>query len=137
LNLSGLNRDSEPDEKPIRDTAEQIAVGPSIGSRAKSTARGRKNWSQQRNLQAKKSLLNFHNPIHRARVIQIGQKSAAQKSLFADDLAARWTGNSIQERRTKNTVALCVTTLYVQLQLGLSGISKHVATWEPSHVTTV
>jgi len=135
--LSGLNHASDPDEEPTEITVEQIAVGRSIGSRARPTARGRKSWQQQRSWQAKKFRSNFHYLTHRARVIPIGQKNANQRNLLADDLAARWTGSSIQERLIKNTVALCVTTLYVRLQLVLSGISKHVETWEPSHVTTV
>jgi hypothetical protein len=124
LNLNGLNRDGGPGEKPTKDTAEQTAVEPSIASRARNTARGRKNWLPLRSWQSKKLRPNFHNPTHRARVIQIGQKNATQRSLLADDLAARWTGNSIPERLTKNTVALCATTLYVRQQLVSRGTTK-------------
>jgi hypothetical protein len=69
-------------------------------------------------------------------VIQSRQKSAAEENLLADDLAARATGLAIQERLTKNIVALCATTLYVQLVLVLSGTTSRVAIWALSGVST-
>ena len=52
--MSGLEPVSKLGERPIGDTAEQIAVEPSIGSRARRTAKERKSWPQLHKLQAEK-----------------------------------------------------------------------------------
>ena len=85
--LSGCNAGRKPGGGPTKDTVEQIAVEPSIGNTAGTTAYGRKSWPPlqpfARNLPQKIPCLT-----HRARVIQIGQNSVAEGKSLAADRAA-------------------------------------------------
>jgi len=58
------------------------------------------------------------------RAIQSRQNLGAQKILVANGRAVLSLGKSIPERLIKNSVARCVTTLYEQPVLELSGTTK-------------
>ena len=111
-NLIRLKPDSRPDGGLTENTVEQIAVEPSIGSRARPTAKGRRSWPQLGCSPAKKFRLKLPVQAPLARVIQSRQKNAAQRNLLADDQAASTIGTSIYERPHKKFCSpLCANAL--------------------------
>ena len=107
--LSGRDAGRKPGGGPTKDTAEQIAVEPSIGSRAGPIACGRNSL-----LQLSSSLpwlIQINRLKRRARVIQIAQKLTGNENLLANDQAVVRIGLSIREHRTKSSVARYATTL--------------------------
>ena len=110
--LNVLSGDSRPDGMPIVGTVEQITVGPSIRSRVRPTASGKKSWLKLRRLAATQN--QFKRRKQSARVIQIAQKLLARENLLVSGQAVARIGSSIRKRLIKNSVARCVTTLYAR-----------------------
>jgi hypothetical protein len=126
----------KPDGGRTENTARRIAVEPSIGNRAGSTACGRKNWLQPRNLLSKKRWLKHHSRQQRARVIQTGQKIIAGRNLLAGGRAACPTGLSIRERLIKKSVVPYAITLCVRRSRASRGTTSRAVTWGQSPLPT-
>lgn len=108
--LSDLKNSNRLDGRPIVGTVELTAVEPSIRSRVRPTASGKKSWLKLRGKTAIQS--QFKRPKQRARVIQIAQKLPTRENLLVSGLAVALAGTSIRERLIKNSVARYATTLY-------------------------
>ena len=67
------------------------------------------------------------------RAIQIRKNIDLQRNRLAEGLAVSSRGLSTQERHTKNSVAPCATTLYVQPAPELNDTTCRVVMWAKSY----
>ena len=119
--------------RPTRNTVEQITVGPSIDSIARTIAKGKRSRRLRNRLPHHLLRQSFRcQSCQSARVIQIRQNLALAKNLSVTALAAWRLGRATRERLIKSSVALYVATLYVRRLRASRDTTRRVKAWVQS-----
>ena len=119
--------------RPTRNTVEQITVGPSIDSIARTIAKGKRSRRLPNRLRHHLLPQSFLcQSCQSARVIQFRQNLALAENISVTALAAWRLGIAIREHLTRNSVAPYVPMLYVGRARASRGTTRRVKAWVQS-----